>query len=121
VELWVGGRFREVCDQSLHHTGWYRDPGGVLCRDIVHIAPVRRTIAAAARFAVAGPGEAEDVAWVEQVRPHIRTEQYIPTVMYQYLYSPRGSAWREPGRVTSGHTRPRIDHPHFRWHPDSDG
>lgn len=120
VELWVRGRLREVCDQSLRYTGWYRDVGGVLCRDVVHIAPVRRTIAAAGRFAAVGPGKAEDYAWVEQVRPLIHTEHYITRIMYQYLYSPRQSAWRNPASIRPGGDRLTVEHPHFRWHPDSD-
>lgn len=121
VDLYVRGRLREVCDQSLRHADWYRDPAGVLCRDMVHIAPVRREIAAAGRFAVAAAGQAEDIAWVKQVRPLIKTEQYVTRVMYHYLYSPAGSAWRRPGMITGGHPRPAVDHPHFRWHADSDG
>lgn len=121
VELYVRGHLRETCDQSLRHSGWYRDPiTGVLCRDVVHIAPVRRTIAAAGRFAAAAAGQAEDYAWVEQVRPFITTEQYLPTVMYRYLYSPRASAWRNPRAIAPGHTRPTVDHPCFTWHPGSD-
>lgn len=120
VELYVRGRLQETCDQSLRHTGWYRDASGVLCRDVVHIAPLRREIAAAGRFAVAGAGRAEDIAWVEQVRPLLHSEQYIPAVMYHYLYSPAVSAWRRPWRIARGHTRPAITHPHFRWHPASD-
>jgi hypothetical protein len=120
VELYVRNRLQETCDQSLRHTGWYRDARGVLCRDVVHIAPVRREIAAAGRFAVAAAGQAEDIAWVEQVRPLLHSEHYLPAVMYHYLYSPRSSAWRAPASITRGHPRPTVDHPHFRWHPASD-
>lgn len=121
VELFVGGRYRETCDQSLRHTGWYRNQSGLLCRDIVHIAPVRRSIAAAGSFAVVAAGQAEDYPWVEQVRPLIHTEEYIPAPMYRYLYSPRTSAWQRPGRITGGHHPPPVDHPHFRWHPAMGG
>lgn len=121
VELYIRGRLREVCEQSLRHTGWYRNAAGLLCRDIVHIAPVRTEIAAKGRFAVAAAGDAEDYAWVEQVRPLITTEHYVPMVMYRYLYSPHGSLWRTPDRIVGGHPRPAVDHPYFRWHPDCDG
>jgi hypothetical protein len=101
--------------------GWGRCRLGVLYRDLTHIDPIRREIAAQGRFAEARPNHAEDRVWVRQVRPLVETEAYVDKVMYRYLYDPDESSWGGVDRWL-GPIPPRIEpsSPYFTWHPKSD-
>lgn len=119
VAYHVDGELRETCDHSLKHRRWYRDPVKGLLRDVTHLDPIRHSLAIRANFRRARRGHAEDRTWVEQVRRRLRTEVYIPRVLYHYLYSPAASAWREPDRIQQVGERPEVVHPHFAWHEGS--
>ncbi|SCL31992.1 hypothetical protein GA0070616_4369 [Micromonospora nigra] len=119
VAYHVDGELREVCDHSLRHRRWHRDRVRGLLRDVTHLDPIRRDLALRGDFRKTRKGWAEDRVWVAQVRRHLRTEEYIPRVLYHYLYSPAGSAWQHPERLQSVGSRPVVDHPHFAWHPES--
>ncbi|WFE45311.1 glycosyltransferase family 2 protein [Verrucosispora sp. WMMD1129] len=120
VAYHVDGDLREVCDHSLRHRRWYRDRAkGLLLRDVTHLDPIRRDVALRGDFRKTRKGWAEDRVWVAQVRRHLRTEEYIPRVLYHYLYSPAGSAWQHPERLQQGGSRPTVEHPFFAWHPES--
>jgi hypothetical protein len=116
VEYSIDGVRQEVIDHSLRYGRWGRSRTG-LFRDITHIDPVRTSLARRGRFDVVQPGRAEDQAWVNQVRPHLRTETYVDAVMYHYLWSPKVSAWQRPDLIRPVGARPEIGHPHFAWHP----
>lgn len=111
----------EIVDHSLRHGRWHRNEAGQLVRDFTHVDPVRRELALCGQFAVAKRGRAEDRQWVKQVRGWLRTEVYIPRIMYRYLWSYEGSSWGPDRRPKpTGEPRPEIDHPYFAWHRLSD-
>lgn len=117
------GALEEIVEHSLIWPKWGRSAEGVLYRDLTHIDPIRRDLALRGRFALARPGRAEDRVWVKQVRPHVNRdrEAYLDKVMYHYLWRPDDSAWQQPGKISrSTSPRPRILHPCFSWHPQSD-
>lgn len=117
----MNGPLEEVADHSLKWGKWRRSPDGMLVRDVTHIDPVRTTFAAAASFARARPGRAEDRVWVKQVRQHLVTEQYIDKIMYYYLFRDDTTSWQRPDLITPATApRPEIRHLHFAWHPRSD-
>jgi hypothetical protein len=109
-----------VSYHDLTNRGWKNEPDRYL-RDISHINPIRSEIARSADYTRARTGEAEDRAWVAQLRHgrKLKTQIMINRIMYHYLYSTSksagvGSRWRAPSRITPG-GRPAIDHPHFTW------
>lgn len=123
----VGWRMQHYSDgvpskptyHSLRFRSWWDDDKGYY-RDISHLNPVRRELALMyGDFRRGDPPE--DVGWSDQMRGHIKTEAYVPDefVMYHY-YSSGDSTWR-PGSVSAdpAYRRPLIEHPQFRWHPDS--
>ncbi len=118
VEYLKEGRSVELIDHSLRHGRWGRNRRVGLFRDITHIDPIRTTLARRASFDLVPAGVAEDEQWVFQVRRHVRTETYIPHVMYHYLWSEKVSAWRRPDLIRPVGVRPTVAHPHFSWHPE---
>lgn len=102
---------------SLRYPRWYDDRRGYY-RDVSHLNPIKLELARRADFRRGGPPE--DVSWVDQVRPHVKTEAYVDKVMYHYRSSPGDSTWRGDGIQEVWHLRPRVDHPNFRYHPGSD-
>ncbi len=122
LAYYCDGRLEETVEHSLVYGDWRRTPEGVLVRDFTHVDPIRRETALAGRFAQARSGRAEDRAWCKQVRPHLqgRSEVYIDKIMYHYLWRPAESSWRRQDRVLPAATPlPAVDHPRFRWHPES--
>lgn len=123
----VGWRMQHYADgvpskptyHSIRYTHWWDDERGYY-RDHSHLNPIRRKIAiGCADFRLGDPPE--DVGWADQIRGNVKTEAYIPDefVMYHY-FSSGDSTWR-PGSVSAdpAYSRPVIEHPQFRWHPDS--
>jgi hypothetical protein len=101
---------------SLRYDRWHDDARGYY-RDVSHLNPVRTELARRADFRRGLPPE--DVSWVDQLRPHVRTEHYVDKVMYHYRSSPADSTWRGVGVDRVWHRRPTIEHPNFSWHPGS--
>ena len=120
LEYWANGELGEICDHSLRHGRWHRNSEMKLVRDFTHLDPILRDKALRGRFAQAKRRRAEDRVWCKQVRPFLHTEAYVDKVLYQYLWSEGTSSWQHPERILpAGTPLPAIDHPHFRWHPES--
>lgn len=119
VQCYQKGRPTAISHHSIRYGGWWNEPTAYF-RDLSHINPIRTELARLADFRAARPGQAEDRAWVTQLREtgRVREEFFIDQVMYHYHYEPRKSAWRRPGRIRRGFRRPRVDHPLFAWHPE---
>lgn len=101
---------------SLRYDRWWDDAGGYY-RDVSHLNPVRRELALRADFRRGKPPE--DVSWVDQMRPHVRTEAYVDRIMYHYRSSSVDSTWRGDGVERVWHLRLHVDHPYFSYHPRS--
>lgn len=118
LQYCIDGVEQELVDHSLRHGRWGRSRARGLFRDITHIDPVRTKHARRARFDVVPAGQAEDQAWVHQMRGHLRTEAYVDRVLYHYLWSQQTSAWQRPDLIRAVGVRPVIEHPSFSWHPE---
>lgn len=121
VRYFSGGQDREIIDHSLRHGKWSEDRAtGRLVRDISHINPMLTSVAKLADFRTARPGRAEDRPWVDQIRATglLRTQVYIPAVMYEYRWDKGVSAWRRPQQIRKNFRRPEIVHSHFSWHDE---
>jgi glycosyltransferase involved in cell wall biosynthesis len=99
---------------SLRYTRWYDDASGYY-RDVSHLNPIKTELARHADFRRGHPPE--DVAWVDQVRPFVKTESYIDKIMYHYRSSSIDSTWRGVDAYEPPVSRPVVPHPHFTYHP----
>jgi hypothetical protein len=73
---------KETC-HSLKYDGWYEDDDRFY-RDITHINPIKRE-----KIEVRFPplGHAEDKFFVEQLRGKLKTEVFIPEILYFYNFN----------------------------------
>lgn len=69
---------------SIQYTGWYQDEHGYY-RGVTHLNPIRRKIALKGKFHTNGSGEDEN--WAREVRPYVKTENFIDEYMYFYLHN----------------------------------
>lgn len=118
MQCFVDGVALKPTFHSLEYHGWWDDTRGYY-RDVSHLNPIRRELALRADFRRGDPPE--DVAWVDQVRPHLAgaTQCYLDDVMYHYRSRPLDSTWY-PGSVSRDQgydPRADVHWPYFRWHP----
>lgn len=125
VQCYSDGVPTGISRHSLEHGGWWNEEGAYY-RDLSHLNPIRRELALVADFSRAAPGQPEDRAWVAQLRrsKRVRTQYYIPRIMYHYLFSTSrtagiGSRWQAPSRIVASDT-PAIwpVSPHFSYAPE---
>lgn len=116
LQCYVNGTTLNPTYHSLRYRRWYHDRRGYY-RDVSHLNPIRRELALRADFRRGQPPE--DVSWVDQVRPHVRTESYVDKVMYRYHSSSSDSTWGGVGVERVWHRRPIVSHPYFSYHPGS--
>ena len=117
MQLYHNGEKMKPTFHSLKYSDWSEDDKGWY-RNVSHINPIKRKIAIKGSF-ITEDGEAEDYPWVKQVAPFCKTEHYIDKVMYEYIHSSQDSLWRKKPRSPNPHTRPIIDNPNFRYHPEN--
>lgn len=117
MQVYWDGQELKPTFHSLKYGCWSEDANGYY-RDVTHLNPVRTELAKRADFLNTQPPE--DVAWVDQLRPHIKTEHYIEECMYYYHFTVANSKWL-PGSVEHHVTyhRPTVNNPWFEWHPAS--
>lgn len=126
VQCYSDGVPTAISYHSLKHGGW-RNEADAYYRDLSHINPIRADLARQVDFRRAKAGQAEDRAWVEQLRGRVRTEAYIDRVMYHYLFSTSktagiGSRWKAPDLIQrEGYEPLPVDSPHFAYYPGSAG
>jgi hypothetical protein len=116
MQCYVDGRAVKPTYHSLRYTHWWDDLEGYY-RDVSHLNPVRTELARCGDFRRGTPPE--DVAWVDQVRGHLKTEAYVDKVMYHYHSSSVDSTWRGHGVVRPATTRYDLSHPYFSYHSES--
>lgn len=110
-QLWHNGEKMKPTFHSIKYEKWSEDDNGWY-RDISHLNPIKRDIALKVKFGTP-KGEAEDAPWASRIRPLIKTEEYIPKVMYHYIHNQLDSKWR--GDVSVGYTRPEVNYKNFRF------
>lgn len=106
---------------SLKYTEWWESTVGYF-RDISHLNPVRKELAADFRC----DRPPEDVDWVVRMRGRLKTEHYIDRVMYHYFVN-QDSSWRAGAEPIwngyddrfNGSMHWANDVPYLRWHPES--
>lgn len=126
VQCYSDGAPVALAHHSLEYGRWKNFPGRYE-RDISHINPIRTTLARRANFARSRSGAAEDRDWAGQLRRAqvLKSEVFIPRVMYHYLYSTSrapglGSRWQTSDlKLIRAGERSPITHPNFTWSPDA--
>jgi hypothetical protein len=116
MQTYVDGHALKPTFHSLRYDRWWDDARGYY-RDVSHLNPIKRELALRGDFRGSPP---EDVHWVDQVRPYVRTEAYVDKVMYHYRSSPGDSTWRGDGIQRGTWYRPILTSPHISYHPRSD-
>lgn len=117
LQCYVDGVQYRPTYHSIKYNGWFHDRNGYY-RDVSHLNPIKRTVALNGNFRKGEPPE--DVSWVDQVRPYVKTEHYVDRVMYYYNSSSRDTTWRPGTRFQRDRIgRMPIEHPNFSYHPAS--
>lgn len=111
VELYSDGKLKPPVYHSLKYANWHEAHDGYY-RNVTHLNPIRRELAIQERF---DGGMGEDESWSRRVLPLVKTEQYIPRVMYQYFHSSLDSHFVVGGEVVDYRERPIIKHRCFRY------
>ncbi len=89
VQGYHNGQMMKPTIHSLYCGSWWENEYG-FHRDISHINPMRRELALQVPMS-GGPGE--DHRWANAMRGKVKTEHYIPNVLYHYLYrNPKNDA-----------------------------
>lgn len=99
---------------SIRYGIWHEDEYGFY-RSVTHLNPIKRELALQGKFGRDGMGE--DETWARSVQPLVRTENYIPKVMYEYLHDADDTSF---GGVfeEQEYERPEPTYPWFRWVED---
>lgn len=88
VSYAVDGGVGQLIDHSLRHGRWV----SCLVRDISDLNPMRRDLFLQGNFMGSLPGHppgghGNDRHWAASLRGKVKTQEYIPAVMYYYRYS----------------------------------
>lgn len=116
VELFNEGKKMPRVFHSIRYGVWHEDETGYY-RGVTHLNPIKRELALKGDFGKHGIGEDEN--WSRTVTPFVRTENYIDKIMYYYYHSNAHTAFGGRERKPVFHLRPEIQHPQFRFHPES--
>lgn len=99
---------------SIRYSGWYQDARGYY-RGVTHLNPIKRSIALKGDFRNTN-GSGEDEIWAVQVRPFVKTENYIDKFMYYYRHNTEDTHF---GGVAPkwglDYPQPIIKSKNFRW------
>lgn len=95
MQTYIDGEPLKPTFHSLRYDRWWDDAAGYY-RDISHLNPIRLGCVLDAGADFRKVDLPEDVNWSAQLRGHVRTEEYIDRVMYQYQASTSDSTW-QPG------------------------
>jgi hypothetical protein len=115
MQCWIDGRKLRPTYHSIRYSRWYDDRRGYY-RHVSHLNPIRTELARLGDFRRDWP---EDISWVNQVRPFVKTEHYVGDVMYHYHSSTTDTVQR-PGLIRPGtYVRPNVASSYFSYHPES--
>jgi hypothetical protein len=112
VEYTVDGEQQALAEHSIRYPGWHTWPEKMV-RDISHLNPVRRDIAALARFE---GGYSEDSRWADQLRAtgKLVTEAWVTGYAYRYQFSPADCADTPRTPLPDGQIPPLPAYPWLR-------
>lgn len=98
---------------SLRYKQWYEDGAGYY-RNISHLNPIRRELATKVSYVCPYP---EDVSWSEGMQRYgnVRSEHYIPDIMYHYYFAPSLSYGQMGGAPKSDLPRLPLDYPYIHY------
>jgi hypothetical protein len=91
LEMYSGHKKEAPVYHSLKHGKWINPVNGRMgesgsyCRDISHINPMRRELAL--QVPMSG-GIGEDCRWAAAMRGKVKTEHYVASPLYYYLWRP---------------------------------
>lgn len=117
MQAWHNGEKLKPTYHSLRYASWFEDEDGFY-RNISHLNPIKRKLAAQASFLVA-KDMPEDQPWTQRVSSLVHTEEYIDKVMYFYQHTTEDSIWRGDLKPILNFKRPIIRQKYFSYHPDS--
>jgi hypothetical protein len=106
---------------GLTYGGWYITDEAYVC-DVTHVNPARTELARKAGFRRIAIGE--DRAYVDLLRPLLKTEVVIDRVLYHYYCDPSHSSVQVMGGMPRALLYrevpvPQVRSPVFRWHEES--
>lgn len=101
---------------SIKYGIWHQDEKGFY-RGVTHLNPIKRELALKGSFGRQGIGE--DESWARSVTQFVRTEKYIDKIMYYYYHDADDTAFGGVQHKKQAYKRPEINHPQFRYHPES--
>jgi hypothetical protein len=112
LQMYSDGEKQKPTFHSLRYKEWNADQDGFY-RDISHLNPIRRELALrATMFGGAG----EDQRWSEQLRNLnvVRTEHFIPEVMYFYYWRSNKSDYPGPAlQIPTAQGHDPMEHSRF--------
>jgi len=106
-----GERYVPRCEHSLRYGGWGND-GQPMYRDLVWCNPIRRELALLTSWTADSMDQ--DAQWAARLRAtgKVRTEVWIPDIMYYYLPS-RADGFETPRTPFPGDAIPPL--PQYHW------
>lgn len=116
MQVWHNGTKLKPTFHSIKYPRWYEDDKGYY-RNVSHLNPIKRSIAL--RVSFVAEGIAEDQPWSIQIAPLVKSENYIPEVMYFYNHSTKDSIWRGNVSPIFNVKRPVIRRKYFAYHSKS--
>lgn len=97
---------------SLRYPGWFQDAQGYY-RGVTHLNPIKRELALKGNF-MFSPGAGEDEGWARQVRPFVKTENYIDRFMYFYRHVNTDTHFGS-GKQTGNDKPKKLRYKHLRY------
>lgn len=114
VAIWDNGiRLRPCYNTRQFGLGWWED-NDRLVRDWSMLNPVRTELARQCTYR--GENVGEDYDFGRQLVPLLGREAFIDREMYYYYWDRSDSVQIRLRETPAGVIRPRVEHPHFRWH-----
>lgn len=103
---------RPTAFHSLQFPGWYQDVNGYY-RGVTHLNPIKRELALRGNFTQL-TGAGEDEGWAVQVRPFVKTEEYIDKFMYFYRHDTEDSHFGS-GKPAGNHPLEKLNYSSLRY------
>lgn len=116
LELFEKDKLMPKVFHSIKYGVWHQDDKGYY-RGITHLNPIRRELALQGEFGKQGLGE--DETWARTMTSLVKTEKYIPNIMYYYKHDADETTFGGAYHAWAEHKRPVYGHTNFKWHSKS--